>query len=170
MTGLESLELSGNDLESVAFPESLSGLKELDISGNLLCTMEGFEPLAALEKLDTAGNRLYSLEPISALKRLRFLYLEADLFAGDDPTSFEPLKELHLLEELIVNAGDVPALECLAGSDMLQVEYFRSLFPSGWMSVEESIRACEEYVPLLPETIPTPSADIQQPGTPEPTA
>ncbi|MBR3998188.1 MAG: leucine-rich repeat domain-containing protein [Clostridia bacterium] len=98
--------------------------------------------LTSLELLDAADTHVHSLDPLAGLKRLRYLYLEADMFADDEPIieSFALLAGLELLEELSANVGDVPKLECLVGNKALQVQYFRTLFRSGWMSVDEILR------------------------------
>lgn len=84
---IETLDASGQNIESLAGLEHLTGLQTLDLRDNLISDITPLAGLKQLRELDLRGNLVQELEPLRGLTRLEELNLRENALIDLDPLS-----------------------------------------------------------------------------------
>jgi len=112
LQALTALLAPGNQLTTLAGIEQLKALTTLDVGYNQLTTLAGIEHLKALITLGAVGNQLTTLAGIEQLKALRMLYVSYNQL-----TTLAGIEQLKALTTLYVSDNQ---LTTLAGIEQLK--------------------------------------------------
>ncbi len=100
LTGVEDLNLSGNQIEDLAALGKLKNLVVLDLSNNRITDLRPLSGLTALQYLNVGHNQLQSLDPLLALPELTGLVL-----TGNNDLELGVLKTMSNLQFLFLTPG-----------------------------------------------------------------
>ena len=102
---IESLDLSGRNLDSIEGLDVFINLKELNISDNILSSLEPLSELSTIERLDISGNSIDNFTPILNLPNLKYVDLSSNTVNIYLDTS---VRELSFSAEVVLyNDGEI---------------------------------------------------------------
>ncbi len=113
---LQSLDLSGTEVDNLEPLKGLTALQSLDLSNTGVENLEPLRGLTALQSLYLRSTKAANLEPLRGLTALQRLYLGYAARVRDR----EPLRGLTSLQELGLRGIEVANLEPLKGLTALQ--------------------------------------------------
>jgi Leucine-rich repeat (LRR) protein len=116
---LSSLNLHSNHLTHIDLELcGCAGLKRLNLSSNDLTTLAGLEALSRLERLNAACNRLtridFSISALAALHHLNLSYNQIQTVEALATVAGHPLQTLHLQGNLLEGVGQAAHLRGFA--------------------------------------------------------
>ncbi|MCH2046881.1 MAG: protein phosphatase 1 regulatory subunit 42, partial [Saprospiraceae bacterium] len=93
----------------------LTGLQELDLGGNQITKIEGLDSLTSLQKLDLGGNQITKIEKLDSLTSLQELWLD-----WNNITKIEGLDKLASLQDLRLGWNNITIIQGLDSLTSLQ--------------------------------------------------
>jgi len=117
LTGLQTLDLSNNQISDIRFLENLRGLQTLDLSNNQISDLRFLENLTGLQTLDLRYNQISDIRFLENLTGLQTLYLDSNQIS--DIRFLENLTGLQTLYLSNNQISDIRFLENLTGLQTL---------------------------------------------------
>ena len=121
LTGLDTLDLHGNEIVDVGPLAPLTNLERLQLRGNEIVDVSPLAALTSLKSLGLFGNRIVDVSPLAALTNLQMLYL-----GWNSIVDVSPLAGLTSLKSLGLSANefvDLGPLASLTGLESLGLSY-----------------------------------------------
>lgn len=109
VSGLTTLNLSGNTIRNLTVLSNMTKLTDLNLQHNALTDLGALAPLTKLEKLDISFNSVTSLVPLGNCIKLTALNAE-----NNQLTNLDGLDSLTLLSTLIINYNSISDLSVLS--------------------------------------------------------
>lgn len=103
---IQTLDLSGFNIENIDGIQLFDGLKELNLSNNKIQDLEPLEDMFYLESLNLSGNKVEDLEPLEELHSLKYLNL-----SDNNVRHVDSLKKLEYLKYLNLSKNDISYIE-----------------------------------------------------------
>ena len=109
LTGLVSLDLSGNGIRDISSLGNLKNLVTLNLADNQIADITPLSSLTHLTSLDLRGNDITDISPLASLKALTDLYLSSNTVID-----VRPVANLTSLETLWLGLNQVEDISALA--------------------------------------------------------
>lgn len=119
LTSLESLDLSGCGLSSIAALEPLKNVSVLDLSSNTVRNLSSLSSMTGLKQLDLSHNAVTDLAALSTLLNLTVLDVSYNSLTSLNPISrLTALTELNAANNQISNIDTLKSLTALTALDI----------------------------------------------------
>lgn len=108
LTDLITLSMSDNRIRDIDALKNLENLEYLSLYGNQISDISPLEDLDSLTVLDLGGNRISDISPLRKLVNLEVLYLP-----GNSITDITPLQDLEALNFLDLSENEIREVDVL---------------------------------------------------------
>jgi len=130
---LESLDLSGSQIDDLGFLANFPNLKEINLTANAIYDLSPLRDLHSLERLSLGKNHISDLRPINGLQNLQYLDLNNNLL--EDVSDLHNLTSLNALN---LSTNKITSIDGLDGLPNLESVDLSNNFISSVSSLENS--------------------------------